>query len=97
MCRVDAGGSAGSSPSHYAALQVVDLDELPKATGVVVVGRLGVPKGLAGKWEKERDRGKEREKNTGLGYYFFFYLKMYVYINCMQGIAKILNYKFVER
>ena len=34
------------SPSDSAALLVVDLDELPKATGVVVVSRLGIPKSL---------------------------------------------------
>ena len=36
----------GVSPSDGAVLLVVDLDELPEAAGVVVVGRLGVPEGL---------------------------------------------------
>lgn len=34
------------SPPHGATLLVVDLDELPKATGIVVVRGLGVSKGL---------------------------------------------------
>lgn len=34
------------SPSHSAALLVVDLDELAKATRVVVVCRLGIAKSL---------------------------------------------------
>lgn len=44
------------SPSHHPALQVVDLDELPKAAGVVVVGRLGIPKRLV---ERDRERGRD--------------------------------------
>lgn len=39
-------GSSGFSPSHGAALLVVDLNEFAKATGIVVVGGLGVPKSL---------------------------------------------------
>ena len=34
------------SPPHYATLQIVDLDELSKAAGVVVLRSLGVAKGL---------------------------------------------------
>jgi len=34
------------SPSDSATLLVVDLDEFSEAAGVVVVGRLSVPKGL---------------------------------------------------
>lgn len=39
-------GSAAFLPSHGATLLVVHLDEFAKATGIVVVGGLGVPKGL---------------------------------------------------
>lgn len=34
------------SPPDCATLLIVDLDELPKAAGVVVMSRLSVPKGL---------------------------------------------------
>lgn len=34
------------SPSDHSTLQVIHLDELSKAAGVVVVGSLGVPKSL---------------------------------------------------
>jgi hypothetical protein len=44
----------GDLPSHDTALQVVHLDELPEAAGVVVVGRLGIPKSLQG---GQDDRG----------------------------------------
>lgn len=37
---------ANYSPSDHSTLQIVNLDEFPKAAGVIVVGRLGVPKGL---------------------------------------------------
>lgn len=40
---------AANSPSHDATLQVVDLDELPKSAGIVVVGCFGIPKSLRGK------------------------------------------------
>ena len=40
------------SPPDSAALLVVDLDELAKTAGVVVVGRLGVPKSLMRKWKE---------------------------------------------
>lgn len=40
--------TAASLPSHSAALLVVHLNEFAKATGVVVVGSLGVPKCLQG-------------------------------------------------
>lgn len=42
------------SPSDHSTLQIVNLDEFPKAAGVVVVGRLGVPKGLARARERQR-------------------------------------------
>lgn len=44
-------------PSHSATLLVVDLNEFAKATGVVVVGCLGVPKCLWGK--RKRHRGED--------------------------------------
>lgn len=34
------------SPSDHSTLQVINLDELSKAAGVVVVSSLGVPKSL---------------------------------------------------
>ena len=37
------------SPSHDAALQVVDLDEFPKSAGIVVVGCFSISKSLRGK------------------------------------------------
>lgn len=37
---------ADHSPPHYTALQIVNLDELPKSAGVVVVGSLCVAKCL---------------------------------------------------
>lgn len=40
---------AANSPSHDAALQVVDLDEFPESAGIVVVGCLGIPESLRGK------------------------------------------------
>lgn len=40
------GVHACVSPPDGATLLVVDLDELPEATGIVVVGRLSIPKGL---------------------------------------------------
>lgn len=43
---------SGSLPSHSAALLVVHLNEFAKATRVVVVGRLCVPKCLKGKERK---------------------------------------------
>ena len=42
------------SPSDSSTLLVVDLDELPEAAGVVVVGRLGVPEGLGTRRQEER-------------------------------------------
>lgn len=43
------------SPSDGAALLVVDLDELPEATGVVVVSCLGIPKSLKTGSETENE------------------------------------------
>lgn len=37
------------SPSHDAALQVVDLDEFPKSAGIVVVSCFSISKSLRGK------------------------------------------------
>lgn len=39
-------------PSDRATLLVIDLDELSKSAGVVVVGRLGIPKSL--RWKMDR-------------------------------------------
>lgn len=44
------------SPPHHSVLKVVNLDELSKATGVVVVGCLGVSESL------ERDKKRNIRK-----------------------------------
>lgn len=45
------------SPSDYSTLQVINLDEFTKAAGVVVVGCLGVPKGLTETTGEDRNTG----------------------------------------
>lgn len=42
-------------PSDHSTLQVINLDEFTKATGVVVVGRFSITKGL----KKMRGRQKD--------------------------------------
>ena len=42
------------SPPDSSTLLVVDLDELPEAARVVVVGRLGIPEGLGTREEKKK-------------------------------------------
>ena len=53
------------SPSDSSTLLVVDLDELPEAAGVVVVGRLGVPEGLGTREDKKKGspRGQRSQRN----------------------------------
>lgn len=52
------------SPPDGATLLVVDLDELAEAAGVVVVGRLSVPKGLRRKC-RESPSGQHMSMQTG--------------------------------
>lgn len=47
-------------PSHGATLLVVHLNEFAKATGIVVVGGLGVPKSL-----QEQRKVHKGEKRAG--------------------------------